>query len=44
MTQDTNEIVKPVKQVWGQPDFKELAAENTAGSGGGGPDFASELS
>lgn len=44
MTEDTNVVVQDVKQVWAQPDVKELAVENTAGLGGGGPDFGSELS
>lgn len=44
MSEDTNLVVQDVKQVWAQPDVKELAVENTAGNGGAGPDFASEAS
>lgn len=44
MIEDTNVVVQDVKQVWTQPDVKELAVEDTAGLGGAGFDFASEAS
>lgn len=44
MIEDTNVAVQDVKQVWAQPDVKELAVEDTAGNGGAGFDFASEAS
>ncbi len=44
MIEDTNVVVQDVKQVWAQPDVKELAVEDTAGNGVAGTDFASELS
>lgn len=44
MTEQTNVLIQNDKKEWAQPEVIELAVEETAANGDGGPDFASELS
>lgn len=37
-------VFGPAKKAWSSPALEILDLEETAGSGGGGPDFGSELS
>ncbi len=43
---DENEIVpaETRKKAWSTPTFEVLELKETAGAGGGGPDFGSEVS